>query len=191
DLPDPAREALLEHGVLLPELRVRVPPLVQVVDGVDPGLEQLLRTAEARAHGRVEDRALDRDPEASGAQQRVLFGVHADADIVPRRRAVLLAVRAPLAAPLVAVRHPLRRAVVACRDDAVVQDEDGAHAVAHTVRTPTDRERDPHIVVHPIRPRPFDLFTHRSLRCGLRRSLLKIGPVPSEWYTPAPRLAHR
>ena len=94
---------------------------MQVVDGVDLRLQQLIGAAEAGTRSGEEIRARDRRAGAGGREQRVLLGVDADADVVRGARFVVPAVRAALAAALVAVGHARGRAVVAGRDHAVAQ----------------------------------------------------------------------
>src|SRR4051812_23081902 len=147
EVADAAGEAALQALVLGLVVRVGVHPVVQVVDGVHAGLEQLLGAAEAGAHGGVHGAPLHRDPEARRRQQRVLLRVHADAQVVAGARRVLVAVGAAVAPALRAVGHVRRRAVVAGGDDVAVLHDHRAHAVAGAVRAAAHRQRDAHEVL--------------------------------------------
>src|SRR5690606_25513274 len=161
DLRDAVREARQQEAILSQEVRIRGVPWMQVAHATDLRLQQLLRAAEARLHRRIEHGAGDRDAEARGSDERVLLGVNADADVVTGGRPVPVAIRAPLAATVEAVDHTGRRAVVAGRDDAIVENQDRADAVAEAVRAGTHGHGNAHVVLRPGRPPP--LLTH----CGV------------------------
>ena len=97
----PRRAELAEQRVVgaALELAGRLPG-VEEDDALGARLAQLLEAAEAGAQRRVAVRALERVAEPGGLQDRVLLGVHADADVVGRAARVLLAVGAAVAALL-------------------------------------------------------------------------------------------
>ena len=119
-----------------------------------PGLAQLLEAAEARPQRRVAVRAVERVAEARRLQDRVLLGVHADADVVGRSRRILLAMGAAMAALLlrVAAREAARRAVVARGDDAALAHEHGADVAPEALRALARRDREEHEVLVPVGP---------------------------------------
>ena len=81
--PDTTRDSTLNPFVLTPNALVWMLPVIQVVDGLDPRLQELFGASEAGAGGCEEDGILSVKTEASRSEECVLFGVHADAEVVP------------------------------------------------------------------------------------------------------------
>jgi hypothetical protein len=88
-------------------------PLMQVVRAANLRPQHLFGAPEARTHGRVHRAAPGRNSEPRRRQDRILFGVHPDAQIVRLARfAGLVPVRAAIASAIQAVHHVLWSAVV-------------------------------------------------------------------------------
>src|SRR5580700_6618287 len=104
---------------------------MEVAHLADPRLEHLLEAAEAGLRGRGHRRAERLLSEACRGEQRVLLGVHADADVVGApAQSVVVAARASMAAALGTVGHAEGRAVVPGAQDARVAGDDGADAAS-------------------------------------------------------------
>ena len=71
---------------------------MQVADLADVRLQQLLQAAEAGLQRRVHRAAVDGDAEAGRGEQRILFGVDADADVIALARCVLFRLGAAVTA---------------------------------------------------------------------------------------------
>ena len=109
-------------------------PLVQVVDGAHLRLQHLFGTSEAGTHGGVHSAARGGDAKARGSEDCVLFGVNADTEIVGFSGFVsLVAVGRAITSAIEAVGHVLGSTVVSGRDNAFVEYDDGADAIAFAV----------------------------------------------------------
>src|SRR5262249_16588691 len=118
----------------------------KVVHTLDLRLQEFLGAGEAWLHGRVEDRALDRDAEAGRRQECVLLGMNADAEVVGRPRGILLRVGAPITPAVHAVGRSAGRTVVAGRDDSLILHQDGADRALLAVGALRHGLRDRHEV---------------------------------------------
>jgi len=126
-------------------------PLVQVIDGAHLRLQHLFGASEAGAHGGVHGAARGGNAEACGREDGVLFGVNADAEVVGFSGFVgLVAIGAAIASAVEAVGHILRSAVVSGGNDAIVEHDDCADAIALAVRTQPDCHGDIHEIFVPV-----------------------------------------
>ena len=120
-------------------------PLVQVVHAAHLRLQHLFGATEARTHGRIHRATRRCNSKPCRRQDRILFGVHADAQIVCLAGLVgLVAIGAAIASAIQAVHHVLWSAVIPGGDDPIIEDDQRADAVAFAVGPQPDRDRNVH-----------------------------------------------
>ena len=140
-------------------------PGMQVADLGDAGLEHLFEAAEARLRRGGERGAECLLSEAGGGEDRVLLGVHADADVVrpAAQRRVDVALRTAMAAALAAVGHAEGRPVVPGAHHPALAGDHRTHPPAQAVGTAARRERDQQEVEVLVRARgrPGGCCAHR------------------------------
>jgi hypothetical protein len=120
-------------------------PLVQVVHAAHLRLQHLFGAPEARTHGRIHRATRRCNSKPCLRQDRILFGVHADAQIVCLTGLVgLVAIGAATASAIQAVHHVLWSAVIPGGDDPIIEDDQRTDAVAFAVGPQPDRDRNVH-----------------------------------------------
>ena len=88
DLLHPLPKLRFQHVILRPEALVRMTPVMAKTDALDTGLGHFLEATEAGLNCRVDQSACNRYPKAGGREQRILFCVNADADVIAHARLV-------------------------------------------------------------------------------------------------------
>src|SRR5208283_5979711 len=152
---DSLREAGLQPLVFRFVRRIRMAPIMQVINRRDFCLQHLFSATETGPHRGVHCAALNGNSKPRSGQNRILLCMHADAEVVARPGRVFIPIRATVASSVQAIWHVFRRAIVSSGNDSPLLYDYRADAAPQAIGPFSDSYRDSHEVLVRIRPAIF------------------------------------